>query len=53
LSSLPRLGLPGIKERADSGAATSSLHAFKIDTLTNRDAMGDRMLLAHEAMVSR
>ena len=116
--SLPGLGLPAIKARVDSGAATSSLHAFNIDpfqrdgelwisfevhplqndrsvvvrheapvleqrsvrntsgisenryvireelvlgeqrwpielTLTNRDAMGYRMLLGREAMVGR
>ena len=116
--SLPGLGLPAIKARVDSGAATSSLHAFNIQpfsrdgdrwisfeiqplqhersvivrheakvwdqrgvrstsgiketryvireelrlggeqwtielTLTNRDAMGYRMLLGREAMIGR
>jgi len=116
--SLPGIGLPAIKARVDSGAATSSLHAFNIEsfqregeawisfevhpiqndrsvlvrheakvldqrgvrstsgitetryvireelvlggqrwpielTLTNRDAMGFRMLLGREAMVGR
>ena len=48
-----KAGTAGDKARVDSGAATSTMHAFNIDTLTNRDAMGDRMLLAREAMVSR